>query len=132
MHPGRGLPVKLEGPLVSTEWLAAHRGAPALRIYDTTVYLEPNSGGYGYQPRSGREDWQRAHIPGAGFLDLITELSDQTRDLGFMMLPPAEFAARMAAHGAGDDSAVVLYNAGFPMWATRLWWMLRSIGFDNV
>ena len=39
---------------------------------------------------------------------------------------------KLHAPGVGDDSAVVLYNKGFPMWATRVWWMLRSIGFDNV
>jgi thiosulfate/3-mercaptopyruvate sulfurtransferase len=27
---------------------------------------------------------------------------------------------------------VVLYSIGTLMWATRFWWMLRSLGFDNV
>jgi thiosulfate/3-mercaptopyruvate sulfurtransferase len=27
---------------------------------------------------------------------------------------------------------VVLYSIGTPMWATRFWWMLRALGFDNV
>jgi thiosulfate/3-mercaptopyruvate sulfurtransferase len=26
----------------------------------------------------------------------------------------------------------VLYAIGTPMWATRFWWMLKSLGFDNV
>jgi thiosulfate/3-mercaptopyruvate sulfurtransferase len=27
---------------------------------------------------------------------------------------------------------VVAYSAGSVMWATRLWWMLRSLGFDRA
>ena len=26
----------------------------------------------------------------------------------------------------------MLYSIGTPMWATRFWWMLKSLGFDNV
>ena len=37
-----------------------------------------------------------------------------------------------AAVGRGDDSRVVLYSRGSVMWATRVWWMLRAIGFDNA
>lgn len=124
--------MKLDSPLVSTEWLAAHLDAPGLRVFDTTIYLQMREGGFGYVPKSGREDWTAAHVPGAGFLDVATELSDRNSDLPFMMPPAAEFAATLGRHGVGDDSAVVLYNKGFPMWATRVWWMLRAIGFDNV
>ena len=38
----------------------------------------------------------------------------------------------MATKGIDDSSTVVLYNSGLPMWSTRVWWMLRSIGFDKV
>lgn len=124
--------MKLDGPLVSTDWLAAHLGDASLRIYDTTIRLEQNPDGFGYVPVSGREDWQASHVPGAAFLDVIGELSDRDSDLPFMMPPPEHFAATMAARGVDEGSAVVLYNAGIPMWSTRVWWMLRSIGFDNV
>ena len=124
--------MKLESPLLSTDWLATHLGDESLRIYDTTIYLRPNPDGFGYVPQSGREEWEVAHVPGAGFLDVLTELSDSTQPLPFMMPPADEFAATMAAHGVSADSSVVLHNKGAPMWSTRVWWMLRSIGFDNV
>jgi thiosulfate/3-mercaptopyruvate sulfurtransferase len=123
--------MKLDGPLVSTDWLAQHLADPRLRLFDATIFLKHKPEG-GYIPDSGRAQWQVEHIPGAGFLDVYQELSDTTREVSFMMPAPRDFAARMAAHGVSDDSAVVLYNQGFPMWATRVWWMLRSIGFDNV
>ena len=31
-----------------------------------------------------------------------------------------------------SESRVVLYSIGTPMWATRFWWMLRSLGFENA
>ena len=124
--------MQLDGPLVSTQWLATHLTEPRLRVFDTTVILQPKTDGFGYLALSGRDAWASAHIPGAGFLDVIAELSDRGSDLPFMMPPAAAFAQAMAAHGVGDDSAVVLYNQGVPMWSTRVWWMLRSIGFDNV
>ncbi len=124
--------MKLDGPLVSTAWLAEHLNAPEIRIFDTTIYLRHRSDGFGYLPESGRAEWEQEHIPGAGFLDVAGELSDPDAGLPFMMPPADAFAATMAARGVADDTAVVLYNKGFPMWSTRVWWMLRSIGFDNV
>ena len=124
--------MKLDGPLVSTDWLQSHLSEQKLRVYDTTIYLRPKLDGFGYQPESGLAEWQAEHIPGAGFLDVFGELSDRSSDIAFMMPPAALFAATMAAHGVADDSTVVLYNKGFPMWATRVWWMLRSVGFDEV
>lgn len=124
--------MRLDSPLLGTQWLADHLGDASLRIFDTTIKLEHKPDGFGYVPVSGRDDWAQAHVPGAAFLDVIGELSDPDRDLPFMMPPPERFAAAMAARGVSDDTAVVLYNAGVPMWATRVWWMLRSIGFDNA
>lgn len=125
--------MKIDGPLVGTQWLADHLDEPRLRLFDCTVFLQHKPGGFGYLAESGRAQWQAAHIPRAGFLDVITELSDPASDIPFMMPPTADFAAILAGHGVGDDSTVVLYNQGtFPMWATRVWWMLRSIGFDRV
>ena len=31
-----------------------------------------------------------------------------------------------------DDSRVVIYDRNNMVWAARVWWMLRSIGFDTA
>ena len=124
--------IDLDGPLVSTQWLYDRLEEKTLRAYDTSIFLEQKEDGFGYVPVSGRDQWKTAHIPGTGFLDVFGELSDPNAELSFMMLSPDRFAETMAAHGVNDDSCVVLYNKGFPMWSTRVWWMLRSIGFDRV
>ncbi|HCU90967.1 MAG TPA: sulfurtransferase [Gammaproteobacteria bacterium] len=122
----------IEGALVSTDWLAKSLERPNLRVFDTTVYLQVMADGTGYQANSGHGAWAQAHIPGAGFMDLIEEFSDNKNSTPFMMPPAREFCDRAAKHGIGDDSLVVLYNDGLPMWSTRAWWMFRSVGFDNV
>ncbi len=123
--------MKLDSALVSTDWLAENLGQANLRIFDTSISLKHKEGG-GYQVDSGHGNWQEAHIPGAGFLDLAKEFADQSTDIPFTMLPPEQFRERAAGHGISDNSTILLYNNGMPMWATRAWWMFRAVGFDNV
>ena len=120
------------GPLVSTEWLATHLGAADLRVFDVTVFLYPNPEGRGYRVESGRDRFRESHVPGSVFLDLVEDLSAPGTGLPFMMPPPEIAAEKLGAAGVGADSRVVAYSAGSVMWATRLWWMLRSLGFDRA
>jgi thiosulfate/3-mercaptopyruvate sulfurtransferase len=49
-----------------------------------------------------------------------------------MMPKTAQLEAAFGRHGVGNGSRVALYSIGTMMWATRFWWMLRSLGFDNA
>jgi thiosulfate/3-mercaptopyruvate sulfurtransferase len=122
------------GCLVSTEWLAAHLHDPDLRIFECTTWLRPAEPGaeVPYHPEPGRTEYAEGHIPGAGFLDLPGELSRQDAPVHFMMLPADEFAAVMARHGIGAGMRVVLYSRDRIMWATRVWWMLHAMGFNDA
>jgi thiosulfate/3-mercaptopyruvate sulfurtransferase len=122
--------------LVSTQWLAEAGPEQRVRLYDCTVYLrylEDNSQAP-YRVESGRADYDAGHIPGAAFLDLQRDFSDNDAPahLRFRMLPLQELARRFAAAGIGGDYRVVLYSRGAPQWATRVWWMLRAVGFDDA
>jgi thiosulfate/3-mercaptopyruvate sulfurtransferase len=103
-------------------------------VYDCTTYLEPTPPGSEdpYIAVPGRRTFGEAHIPGADFLDLQGEFSDETTRLRFMMPATAQLEAAFGRHGLGMDSRVVLYSIGTMMWATRFWWMLRSLGFDGA
>jgi len=120
--------------LISTEQLAAVLGQPNLRVYDCTTYLEPPPPGSDepYVAVAGRHTFEQTHIPSADFLDLQGEFSDPATKLRFMMPATEQLAAAFGCHGLGDGSRVVLYSIGTMMWATRFWWMLRSLGFDNA
>ena len=117
--------------LISTEDLARQMGAPALRVFDCTTYLRPRPEG-GYDAESGRANYDKGHIPGAAFLDFGADFSDPASPHRFT-LPSLEVLTRaFAAKGIGHGTFVVLYSHAEPTWATRFWWMLRAIGFDDA
>lgn len=117
--------------LVSTAWLAANLDDPGLRIFDATVHLRPATPGP-YTIESGRADYEAAHIPGAAFLDLVADLSDPASKLNFTHLPADRLADALGEAGVGSGDRVVAYSSTSPMWATRLWWMLRAAGFESA
>lgn len=117
--------------LVSTEWVQAHLDDPALRIFDATVHLRPSTPGP-YRIESGRSDYETAHVAGAAFVDLATDLSEPDAPLRFTRPAAAPLAQALGRAGVERGVRVVVYSATTPMWATRLWWMLRAAGFDDV
>lgn len=120
--------------IVSTEWLAAHLDDPDLRIYESTVFLHHVEEGPDapYRVESGRAQYDAAHIPGAGFIDVAGDLSDADAPTHFMMPTAKQFAEVVGRAGLGDEVRVVVYSRGNKQWSTRLWWMLRAMGFDNA
>lgn len=120
--------------LISTVELAGILDRPNLRLFDCTTYLEPAPEGVSvpYIAVPGDKTFAAGHIPGADFLDLQGEFSDSGTALRFMMPDIAQLEAAFGRHGVDANSRVVLYSIGTPMWATRFWWMLKSLGFDNA
>ncbi len=117
--------------LVDGAWLAGHLGDPKLRVLDCTVVMTRSDDGV-WKPSSGRSAYDEGHIPGALFVDLLRDLHDTSSPFGHM-LPAAEaFAAAMGALGIDADTRIFVYASAVPWWATRLWWMLRAFGHENV
>lgn len=112
------------GPLVSTEWLAAHLGDPDLRILDATFYLP-------HLNRDARAEYRAAHIPGAVYFD-IDEVADRESPLPHMLPAPAEFERAAGALGIGDGDRVVVYAARHMIASARVWWTFRAFGHDRV
>lgn len=123
--------LELPGPLVSTNWLSQNLEHPNLRLFDATVHLNNGPGG-GVAMESGRADYDKGHIPGAAFADLIEDLSDDQSQLRFTLPTPERFAAGAGALGIDDGATVVIYSGGSMSWAPRLWLMLRAFGFDRA
>ena len=113
----------MAAPLVSSEWLREHLGDPGVRLVDCRFRLG--------EPGAGEKLWREAHIPGAAFLDVDTDLSDTSREgEGRHPLPDAErFAAAASRAGIGAGIFVVAY--GSMGGAERLWWLLRHFGHDG-
>lgn len=116
--------------LVTTAWLADQLDSPDLVVLDCTVYLKPVEGGF--RAVGGQANFAEGHIPTAQLADLNGDLCDQDSPLRFAVPAPEHFASAMGRLGVGDNSRVVLYDNNNSMWAARVWWMLRWIGFDNA
>ncbi|MGA9411599.1 MAG: 3-mercaptopyruvate sulfurtransferase [Roseobacter sp.] len=110
--------------LVSTNWLAAHLKDPDLRLLDASWYL-PEAG------RNAKDEYDKAHIPGARFFD-IDEISDQRSDLPHMAPPIEKFMSRMRAMGIGDGHQIVIYDGAGLLSAARVWWLFKLMGFETV
>ncbi len=119
--------------LVSERWLSAHLDAPDLVVIDCTNFAEWDEAAGIYRTASGRQHWLEGHIEGSRHADFTRPgfAGDSSRFRN--TLPePAAFADAMAALGVHDGARVVLYDDAASMWACRVWWMLRWIGFDNA
>jgi thiosulfate/3-mercaptopyruvate sulfurtransferase len=116
--------------LVETDWLAKNHKNSNIRIFDCTVWLVPHPEKI-YTIVSGRKDYDLDHIPNSDFLD-INDISQKNTPLPFMMPDDNTFDKIMSSKGVGKNTHVVLYSRENIQWATRVWWMLRSMGFNNA
>jgi thiosulfate/3-mercaptopyruvate sulfurtransferase len=112
------------GPLVTTEWLAAELRAPDLVVFDATKYL-PN------EPRDGKTEFLRAHVPGARYFD-IDQIADPDTDLPHMVPTPGRFARLMGALGVSNTSRIVFYDQKGLASAARGWWLMSLFGHDDA
>ena len=96
-------------PMVSTAWLQAHLTDPQVRVVFT--------GDHGV--------YDRAHIPGARFIDHMDTVGDDHR-----LLPTAEVARALARAGAADGTHVVLYG-DTPMLTGWMYMTLAAIGHEG-
>jgi len=112
--------------LVSTDTLSAHLADPAWRVIDLRYDLANHA--------LGEQQYVEAHIPGATFVSLETELAGPKGPMtGRHPMPdPNAFLAMLSAKGLRNNQQVVVYDAGPGMSAGRLWWMLRWVGHEKV
>jgi thiosulfate/3-mercaptopyruvate sulfurtransferase len=82
--------------------------------------------------RSGREAYERGHLPGAVFVDVDRWLAAPgSPERGRHPLPsPEVFAEGMASAGIGDADVVIAYDDLGGVVAARLVWMLRVTGHE--
>lgn len=119
--------------LVTHSWLNANLDDPDLVILDCTNLAAWSATRGIFRTTSGRDQWLAGNIKGSRHVDFAKPglTGDATRFRN--TLPePKEFAAAMAGLGVHKGTRVVLYDNAASMWAARVWWMLRWIGFDRA
>ena len=110
------------GLLISADELADN---PALLIFDCRAAL--------LDKNAGQQAYDAAHIPGAIYANLDTDLSAPAGKGGRHPLPDREkLTAKLRAWGINRQSSIVCYDQNAGAFAGRLWWLLRWLGHDDV
>jgi thiosulfate/3-mercaptopyruvate sulfurtransferase len=110
--------------LISTAELAARLGEPDVVVCDVRYYLADHD--------QGRREYDAGHLPGAVFVDLHTELAGGPGGGRHPLPDVGDFVDLLGRLGIGPSSDVVAYDSAGGATASRLWWMLRSIGHGRV
>ncbi len=111
-------------PLVSTKWLADHLHDKNVKVVDASFKMP------GVMPLP-KEDYERAHIPGAVFFD-VDAVSDHANPLPHMFPDAEQFGRDIGTLGISNADTVVIYDSGSWVAAPRAWWMFLSFGHDKV
>ena len=115
--------LQLPDSLVSAEWLHQHIDHPQLVIFDGSWHM-PSTG------QDAFKEWQSEHIKNARFFDFDQTVCAPDTELPHMM-PDAElFTREVQKLGLNRDSVVVVYDSFGMVTAPRVWWMLKSMGFE--
>lgn len=110
--------VERDQVLVSTDWLAGHLDDPTVRVVDCRYYFD----------RSGQEEYERGHIPGAVYLNWAEAFSDPDQPVAYMIAPPAQVAEVMGSLGISDDTLIVAYDDEGGHYSSRVWLILARYG----
>ena len=118
--------------VVSADWLHSHLHDPQIIIVDCRFALMDRD--------LGRKQYQESHIEGAYYLDLNLDLSSPVQKYGGRHpLPDFEqLATKLSAMGVtsgektSDKKTVIAYDDSRFAFASRLWWLLRYMGHEQV
>ena len=110
--------------LKSTEWLADKLGDDKVVVVDGSYYLTTEN-------RNAKEEYLKAHIPGAVFFD-INAIADKETDLPHMLPGPDQFGTALSALGISEKDTIVVYDGKGLYSAPRVWWTLRIFGAKDV
>lgn len=113
--------------VVTANWLYSNLHDPLLVIVDCRFSLADRD--------LGRQQYADRHIEGAYYLDLNQDLSSPVQSHGGRHPLPNidELATKLSNIGiVSGETMVVAYDDSRFAFASRLWWLLRYMGHDNV
>lgn len=112
--------------LVGVDWLKENLNNEKLVILDCRFDLMDKD--------YGKRSYEQEHIKGAVRIDLEKDLSSEVKAHGGRHPLPTvkELKETFESVGISNDSLVVAYDEGELAGPSRLWWILKYLGHDNV
>jgi len=120
--------------IVECNWLSDQLSNGKIRVYDCTTYLHYTDDHplKPYDVESGLSNYEKGHIPTAALLDLQNDLSDNKSPFRFTLPQFDTLAEAFKNIGIGEPYRIILYSSNGMQWATRVWSMLYTLGYENV
>lgn len=110
-------------PTVSSNWLYKNLSDPNLIVLDASIKkVTPNT----VSPLS------EICIIGARFFDLKHNFSNKNHTINTMLPTPAQFTTECQTLGINKKSKIVVYDNLGVYSSPRVWWMFKSMGFNNI
>ncbi|WP_378180374.1 rhodanese-like domain-containing protein [Aquimarina sp. SS2-1] len=113
----------LETPLVSAQWLSKNLDAPDIMVLDTTIKKAVNN--------AQSEDESKC-IKNARFFDIKGMFSDKETNIPNMLASPEVFEEGCRKLGISNHHRIVVYDRLGIYSSPRVWWMFKTMGYDNV
>jgi len=115
----------LPSDAVSVAWLEKNINHPNLVLLDASWFMP-------MLKRDGKAEWREQTIPGALYFDFDKSICDQSSTLPHMMPSEKLFEQQVRALGVNQDSAIVVFDRLGIFSSPRVWWMFKSMGFNNI
>ncbi|WP_234418259.1 sulfurtransferase [Aquimarina aquimarini] len=115
--------LQIKSPLVSINWLYKHLNDTDLVILDATikkVTADTNT----------QKQYQK--IKGARFFDLKKTFFDKNTAIPNMLPSPEDFTEACKTLGISSHHKIVVYDTLGIYSSPRVWWMFKTMGFDNI
>jgi len=127
-----------ESLLVEPDWICDQikRNCSDLAIVDMRGHVRTKTDEAGVQTAEyigARDEYLQAHIPGAVYIDWTTDIVDTLDPVPAQVAKGRQISELFSRLGIGKSTWIVAYDAHPAMqFATRLWWVCRYFGCDNV
>tara|TARA_Y100000741_G_scaffold309390_1_gene252805 strand:+ start:480 stop:1316 length:837 start_codon:yes stop_codon:yes gene_type:complete len=110
--------------LVTTNWLQKNINKKNLVIFDCSWYMKD-------QKRNPLEEYKKEHIIGSHFFN-IERISNNNSSLPHMIPNIKFFKNNMKNFDIQKNSIIVNYGREDLLGPSRVWWMFKYFGFNNV
>lgn len=116
--------VTIPKPLVSVNWLCQHIDARNLVVLNGTI---PK-----VTAKKEVSFLENTQIPNTRFFDLQKVFSMQDAAFPNTCLKPQEFQTKLRELGIDNEACVVVYDEHGIYSSPRVWWLFKTMGFDNI
>ncbi|MDR7433748.1 MAG: sulfurtransferase [Armatimonadota bacterium] len=103
--------------LVDVRWVVANLRNPAVRVLDVS---------------SERNVYLAGHLPGAVYVDPVSDLTNPQHRVRGMALNKVQFQTLMRRLGIRNGDTVVLYDDASNLWAARAFWVFKLYRHEKV